>query len=725
MKNSFFNKLMIIGFLFILLNNLLIAEEKKDEKIKIKGKVVIGGEAVNQQEKSSKFYEYRDLPKGFLGQYININIEKENKYLVFTGSKIRQLDSHYTFSLGDYGKYKLDFIFDRIPHRFSFEGRSLYVETAPGQYILSDRIQIDAENAGGATSAYPIISDFLKAAYPIELQLERNKATINFHYNISEPMNFNMSISHEKREGTRPIGASFGFNFANEIAEPIDYRTVNFDANTEYSKGWGTVRAGYYLSSFDNNIQTLTWDNYYRINDRTYPGAYVAGDATSHGRMSLPPSNLAHKIYLNTSIKIFKSARLNTSFSYSLFNQDENLLPYTINTALVSVYADALKPPANTANAKANIASFDISFNTKLTNNASLDTGINYYNFDNKTTILKLPGYSRFDAVWEEEPLSMEPYSFNPFKYYANIRFNLPKNSSLKAGYSYYSISRTLGDEDEGSSKENTFSISFDSIPNDYINLRLSYNHGSREFNGEEFPYIPGFRFLRYFQADRTRDAVNLLFGISPTNKFDISFSYMLGKDDYTKSDYGLKSSDFAMYGIDIGYNISEKSYIYGFFYNEQYKSEQASRQSGAIFSTDPLNDWFAYPKDKVNTVGIGFNAPISKDKLSLNCYYSYSKAKGEANLFSPPGGTPDIAKQFEKGLDNTTLNSVKAKFTWKLNSNFSTAVAYWYEQYDLEDIVRTEMKIDSQGSGGGIYLGSLEPSYKYHVAFINFIYNW
>jgi len=721
----------VISALAVSLINVALCEEQKDKDkskeegtVKISGKAIAGGEALSEQERSSKFFEYRDVPKGFVFKYFNFNVEKDDMYFTMTAKNVRQADSNYVFSLGKYGKYTVDVIFDRVPHRFSFDGKTLYVEPHPGLYTIADQIQRDAENAGSAAKALPLIASFLTGAHDTPLELQRDKATVNFNYTVSVPLRFNMNISNEQRSGTRPLGASFGFNLANEVPEPIDFRTTNVNTSLEYTKNWGTIRGGYFASSFDNSVEELIWENPYRLTDRTYEGAYSPGDATSRGRMALAPSNFAHKFYANASFKVFKNSRLNASVSFGQFRQDAKLLPFTINTALEEEYAHALEAPATSADAKANVGSVNLNFNTKLAKNIHLNAGFNYYNFTNHTKEFDFEGYSRFDQVWEFVPVVSEAHGFQPTKIFGDVTFNVIKNSSIKVGYSFYSIKRKIGEEEEGKSDEGTVRVAFDSAPKDWLNVRLSYSHGNRNWSleGEEIIYAPGFNFKRYHEADRNRDAVNLLVDIIPNEKFDVAFSYMLGNDKYPNSDYGLKKNDFTMYGVDLGYNLKENATVYVFYYHETYKGEQASRQSGASFSTRTIDDWTANIKDAVNTAGCGFTAPIKKDKLNFDIYYAYSKAKGTADLFSPPGGTPDVPKPFINGIDTTTSNTAKVKLTWKINPHFATGLGYWYEQYDLDDIVRNDQKVSVVNS---IYLGALEPSYTYHVGFMNFICSW
>jgi hypothetical protein len=55
---------------------------------------------------------------------------------------------------------------------------------------------------------------------------------------------------------------------------------------------------------------------------------------------------------------------------------------------------------------------------------------------------------------------------------------------------------------------------------------------------------------------------------------------------------------------------------------------------------------------------------------------------------------------------------------------NLSVVLGYWFEQYDLKDIVRNEIAVD-YAAAGAIFLGALEPGYRYHVGSLKFIYSF
>lgn len=729
--------IVLIGLALGLISGSAAAQDKKDETLTVNGSIAAGVQAVKEVERSSKFTEYRDVPRGSYVPYLSLDLAKGATYFYLEATNLAQRDQRFLAGFGHYGTYSLDFGYDETPHRFSFDGATPYVERTPGVFTLNDVIRSAAEalvptgTSTNIAAARTLVSSFLTSAGPIDLGLQRKKASLDFAYTPSLPWTFNVSGNFEHRSGNRPYGASLGFSNAIELPEPIHYKTTNVDTNLEYSRKWGTVRAGVFASKFDNDVQTLLWDNPYRITDSTYASAYSAGNGTAHGQMALWPSNDALKFYLSGSFKPVKGTRISAAASYGTFNQNQALLPFTVNTAIPAsdpTAVDALTAPRETAMAKAHISSLDLTLNSRLLKSVYLTAGYRYYDFANKIEELDIPnGYARLDQVWEAIPIAVEPYSYSRSRLFGDLTFHVLKNTSLVVGYSLYDVRRHLGHEtDVNKTEEGTFKVAFDSVPLDWLNLRVSYVNADRDWslNDTFVQYDPSFNFKRYFEANRKRQAVIALVGLTPVANFDIQLTYSIGRDDYPDSDYGLTRDDFDMYGVDVSYAFAKNQTLYGFYDREVYDADQAARQSGATFSTNPLDDWTANIKDIVNTFGVGQMFEIVADKLNFDLSGSYSKAAGSSFLFSPPGGSPNTAVNYNAPLDSTTWWTVQSSFKWKMMKNLSVVLGYWYEQYNLRDIVRNDVAVD-YASAGAIFLGALEPNYKYHVGSLRFIYNW
>jgi MtrB/PioB family decaheme-associated outer membrane protein len=712
------------------------------------GQTTAGTEYVRGDPTSSKFFEYRDVPAGFFFSRFGFSLAKGDQHFSLSAQHIGQTDGRYGLELGQYGRYKLTIGYDRIPHIFSFDGRTLYDEDRPGNEILSPAIRGAAQNAvgnGGLNSllfmndARELVSSYLLGATPTPLALERNRSSLGFLYHVSLPLSVEVLARYESRTGSRPIGGSFGFSNTIEIPQPIDDRTTIIDGHLTFFKRWGTFRAGYCQSIYDNEIETLTWDNPFRLTDQTFSApapAYVNGNAGARGLMSLPPSNAAGKFYADGTFNLARVVRIQASVSYGVFTQDRALLPYTLNTAIYAQVPASADPPAQTAAAKADVASFDLTVSARIIRNIRASAGVRYYDFNNKTTILETPGFAVLDQEWQADPAATEPYAFRRTKVFGDLTWNFLGNTFLRAGYEYYRISRKQDGEDLGHDNEGTIHASLNTNPLDWLTFRLSFLNSARDWSlSPTAIYIPGFAFEPFFEATRNRTGLDVLLSLTPLKDLDASVSYMLGDDRFPDNAYGLQKSRFWMASLDLSYAFSERLSAYANYSHEDHRTNQADRESdGDVFSTSDLNDWTAQLTDRIDNYTAGVMAALVKDVLSLDLCYNQCRAKGSSVLYSPPGGSPDVAVNFTKPIDASTLQIAKASLTWKLTRMWAVCVGWWFEKYDMSDIALEQVPIDmllvanpinSSNVGQAIYLGALQPSYQYNVAFLKFMLSW
>src|SRR4030095_16785749 len=70
-----------------------------------------------------------------------------------------------------------------------------------------------------------------------------------------------VNIKNTNRDGYIPYGGTFGFSNAVEIPMPLDHRTTDLNTALEWSNNKGMVRLGWDGSTFNNELQSVVWDN--------------------------------------------------------------------------------------------------------------------------------------------------------------------------------------------------------------------------------------------------------------------------------------------------------------------------------------------------------------------------------------------------------------------------------------------------------------------------------
>jgi len=184
---------------------------------------------------------------------------------------------------------------------------------------------------------------------------------------------------------------------------------------------------------------------------------------------------------------------------------------------------------------------------------------------------------------------------------------------------------------------------------------------------------------------------------------------------------YGLNNASYDSLTGEVDYSPGDRWNFYGFYTHENNRNFQRGRQRGATPSTDPLADWTANVHDKVDSFGVGADAVLVPDRLSFKSFARFQKVDGNNDLFSPPGGTPDIAVPISN-FDDTKIWTVSAELTYRLAASWSMSLGGWYEQYRINDSASTGLTNYVPGS---FFLAANDSDYKAKVGYLRASYRW
>ncbi len=123
---------------------------------------------------ASKYEEYRDLRNGFFIERMNAtfdNVLNSKNYVSVQSQKTLYRDQSYLATFGQYGKFKVQFRYDEIPHTYTDTARTEFTETAPGVWSFPAAIRstIQASSAAnfpsrlagtGANAAQGVVTNF-------------------------------------------------------------------------------------------------------------------------------------------------------------------------------------------------------------------------------------------------------------------------------------------------------------------------------------------------------------------------------------------------------------------------------------------------------------------------------------------------------------------------------------------------------------------------------------
>ncbi len=696
----------------------------------VTGSVDVGVRSESATGDEARYERYRDLRSGASSQ---ISLGKiTDRYM--WGFKAENIGYHDQRYIANYtgGKAKVTGSWDSIPLNYSYLTSTPWVETSTGVFSLDAAARTAVQNKVPGVVGVPMNVAQLAAgsiytglARPFDLQSRRDTAAASLFYSATPDLGFNLSFSSAKKSGRQPYGMSFSFNNANELPVPLDNRTNDMSASLEYANSSGMIRLGWDASWFNNNVHELIWDNPLRATDTNPydPSGYANGNGPARGRMSVPPSNTMNVVSTTGLYKMPSHTTISGTVSFNAMSQNDALLPWTINPVIANPAVYKTFPALATlprATAEASVHGLNAMFNFTSRPNSFFGLAMRYRFNDhrNLTPEFDATEYVRFDAVPEETGRPTQQFNIRQNTFDLTGTFNIAKYTALRLGYIYDDFNRT--GRAFSDMRDYTLRASLDTVGNEYVMLRFTYDHTNRVGSGfseasiEEGGAQPGLRF--YDEADRDRNRGTLLFVVTPVNMVDFTFSVASAKDVYSGPghDFGLLNNTNTSYNA--GVNLSPtKQVAFGANYGyEKFNSFQNSRNANPAGTdygswTDPNRVWNLTNDEKVNNFDLylDLNKAIPNTNIRLSYDYSDSDnafihsgpriqelltntpltvgapkpcAAGVTSCFIP---LPNVTNKWQRaGAD------LKYFFTKKVGFG----LGYWYEKFEVTDFATTDL---------------------------------
>jgi len=291
------------------------------------------------------------------------NFESRNNGFAFENGGTLSRNLSAVATIGQYGKFKMQFRFDETPHIFSGTTRSLFTSGGSGIWNVNPALQTKlfatlcgtvtsagactvstSGTAGVALNANTINSlvagtlvPGVSGVLPFVQQESRKAGTGSLSWNLTPDFTINGLFFREHQLGTRPIGfiqgASSG-GYMTEAPETINYYTNNAVFNAEFGRKHWDALVGYQGSYFRNDTPSMLVTNPFS----TVYNVAAMGPATS--RMDLYPSNTYHQLVTEGAMQIGKHIDLMANVTPGWLSQRAPFIPLTTNTFV------AQTPPA-------------------------------------------------------------------------------------------------------------------------------------------------------------------------------------------------------------------------------------------------------------------------------------------------------------------------------------------------------------------------------------------
>jgi MtrB/PioB family decaheme-associated outer membrane protein len=624
----------------------------------VEAELRMGARAISGDTHSSKFEEYRDLEPGLFGGADFLLTDPDDvTFLWGSFDDVGYDDQRYALEAGQWGRFRLFGEYEELPHVFSNRARSLYSYSGQNLLLLPDALQGAIEAAPDTASRSALLGAALADPDGVGLEYELRSVLAGLILDPREDLQLETAYRSLDRSGRKPFSLGFGSpgsNFAN-FSSPVDERTDEVTADVRFGRGPWNLEVGYLGSFFGNDLNQVTVDNPLRLTDSPTAGS-------SQGRISLSPDNSLNNVRATGAYELpFEfPARIATTFSYGLRQQDEDFLPHTINTAFAG--DPALVLPRDSLDGKVQTYLANVLMSARPLPALDLRARYRYYDFHNDTPVILFPGHVVNDQTLDDEIGRNVPtdYERQLASFDASYRFSSALRIHGGPFWDRWSRSR---DREVSKLDEYGAKLALDAKPARWALIRADYLLGIR--NGSEykpFDYVaatldpgqiddPDFentaqlaQFRKFDQADRDRHEVKLLTQLVPRDDFDVSFSGGFSDFDYPDSHYGVRGDQRWNVGADFGYQPVEWLSISAWYSFEHWKLQQKNRWrpvSGGVVTDDPVNDWRSESEDRFHTLGVNLDFVLVPEKLDLGFQYTFERGDGQTHSNGPLGCVP------------------------------------------------------------------------------------
>lgn len=636
-------------------------------------------------QQKGKLEEYRDLRSGPLLEQFLLNYAPRDGFNAYqiVGRNLFQRDQSLGLRLNRPGSFDMQVRWDRIPHVFSTNARSLGTFGSDATYTLPT-----PRPDSNAWKAAPYIA-------PIRTQWDPVKVSLGVTPN--EDWDFKAEYTRIGKTGNRPIGLPFGSPGGNtrEILEPIDQTVHDIRLSQAYARKLFQVAASYDFSFFDNSFSSVTSDNPQQITDTPAAGSALA-------RLSLPPSNSAHTGVVTAALNIPLRTRVVATGSYSRWKQDEPFLPQTINSALAS--DPRLAVGRASLDGRASTALLSASLNSRPWKDLTISARARTYQYRNQTAQLALTNMAISDrSIGVGETSVATPFTKHNADMTATYR--LVQSLSLSGGYAYEQWSRDPEERNVATTHERTPRVSVDFTGRAWLSLRAAYSNGKRrvdDYHQLGTGQNPESR--RFDEADRDRERLSVSAQITPIEQLSLTVTREIGDDAYPTSVFGLQSDKSTMFAAEAEWSASSRIFLGAGYSKENFDDVMRQRYRTGTLLANPTYDWVDHNTDRVTTMFGNFRVIIVPNRLEAGGNLSISDAKfrvAAMNPLTPTGGTAAqnlAATAVDFPEVSQKLNPMMMYLRYQYSSTWGVTARYQIETYEQNDF-RTQNLASSVGN--------------------------
>jgi hypothetical protein len=712
---------------------------------------------------SSKFEEYRTVPKGFSVPNFSLAGSQNNIDFSLYGKKVGLDDQRYT---GMARTSWLGFTFDynQILHNMGNDGHTMWAETAPGVWSMSSTLRntlgTTIEGTASSGRTYPfylnLFTPTMNSAGLVDLTSHRDRGTYEFDLGQKLPFDLVATYMHEAKTGYRGAGGGRLDGVLTNILEvpwALNEVTQDVGFRAALNKTWGNVYGAYAHNWYNNLVETSTVDNPIRATDLVYNSSTSPNGGAAKAFFVGPPDNSADNGSFGVMLKFARQTRITADAAFGQWNQNAQLYPYTLNSTILT----GAGLPANltssldvqSANGKIDTTMYNFGFVSRPFRDLTVRARYRSYDMNNKTVTFLHTGTagSNPDRQWTaaSAPSEDAPFGFataNPYSQ-KTARFDLQgsydiTNLTFEGTYFNNQIDRTY--REALSNTDNGWTVAAILHQNHWLLFRGSYGQAKRTAPPDT---IDPALFTGYEAdiADRNTTRSGLEVDFTPGGgQFTFMVAYFHHNDDYPNrpnrtagvdgTTNGLLKANYDTYTLEADWNPVARFSLGGYY---TYEKDLSTTQTGGTTTTGagPLASVLTFDgSDRGDTYGANARFAITPDKWTFNFDTRRQKIDGLMAITGDPAGAFALARVAYGGIQNiadyndTDLTTVNAGLDYAITKAVVLNFGYVYEKYKFADAYSTPTA-EMMPATGGFYLKANDNGYKVNVVYLKMNYRW
>jgi putative beta-barrel porin MtrB/PioB len=289
------------------------------------GTLEIGAVATGGDDKNALWNRYVDWDSGLVLGLLDYTWERpeDGTYANVRASRISDDDEYYQAVFGRAGSYKIQAFMREVPNVLTNTARPIWNGVGSNNLTLPAGL-----TPGGSTSAEVAA---VSAATPERtLSVKRDKQGLGFSMFLTPQWTAYANVTDEQRNGARPYGGAFFFNYPLpnnggilETTKPIDDSTINVNGGFRYAGDVWRMDFGYQGSFYRDRYRSYNFESPFSLSP-------VVSGATSaplyQGQMAMEPDNDYNNLRATFTRKLPMNGELSLTASGGRMSQDDALI---------------------------------------------------------------------------------------------------------------------------------------------------------------------------------------------------------------------------------------------------------------------------------------------------------------------------------------------------------------------------------------------------------------